>query len=108
MPEPTSTAAAAVTLAAAGASIPVLTFLGVPLGLRADLLIAVTARPGRHEGFQCKPAAGFGGQDVIHPLHADEFVHRHLGCHPAGPSVPETLRSPRARPAGNRNQNVVM
>ncbi len=40
MPEPTSTAAAVVTLAAAGASIPVLTVLGVPLGLRADLLIA--------------------------------------------------------------------
>lgn len=40
MPEPTSTAAAAVTLAAAGASIPVLTAFGVPLGLRADLLIA--------------------------------------------------------------------
>lgn len=40
MPEPTSTAAAAVTLAAASASIPVLTVLGVPLGLRADLLIA--------------------------------------------------------------------
>lgn len=40
MPEPTSTAAAAVTLAAAGASIPMLTAFGVPLGLRADLLIA--------------------------------------------------------------------
>ncbi len=40
MPEPTSTAAAAVTLASAGAAIPVLTVLGVPLGLRADLLIA--------------------------------------------------------------------
>lgn len=40
MPEPTSTAAAAVTLASAAASIPVLTVLGVPLGLRADLLIA--------------------------------------------------------------------
>lgn len=41
MPEPTSTtAAAAATLAAAGVSIPMLTILGVPLGLRADLLIA--------------------------------------------------------------------
>ena len=40
MTEPTSTAAAAVTLAAASASIPVLTILGIPLGLRADLLIA--------------------------------------------------------------------
>lgn len=40
MPEPTSTAAAAVTLAASAASIPVLTILGIPLGLRADLLIA--------------------------------------------------------------------
>lgn len=41
MPEPTSTTAAAVTtLAAAGVSIPMLTAFGVPLGLRADLLIA--------------------------------------------------------------------
>lgn len=41
MPEPTSTTAAALaTLAAAGVSIPMLTAFGVPLGLRADLLIA--------------------------------------------------------------------
>lgn len=41
MPEPTSTtAAAAATMAAAGVSIPMLTAFGVPLGLRADLLIA--------------------------------------------------------------------
>lgn len=41
MPEPTSTTTVAVaTLAAAGASMPVLSFLGMPLGLRADLLIA--------------------------------------------------------------------
>lgn len=41
MPEPTSTTAvAAATMAAAGVSIPVLTAFGVPLGLRADLLIA--------------------------------------------------------------------
>ena len=38
MPEPTSTAAA--TLMAAGVTIPMLTVFGVPLGLRADLLIA--------------------------------------------------------------------
>lgn len=38
MAEPTSTAAA--TLAAATAALPVLTAFGVPLGLRADLLIA--------------------------------------------------------------------
>jgi hypothetical protein len=38
MPEPTSTAA--VTLMAAGVTIPMLTVFGVPLGLRADLLIA--------------------------------------------------------------------
>lgn len=41
MPEPTSTTTAAITtLTAAGVSIPVLTAFGVPLGLRADLLIA--------------------------------------------------------------------
>lgn len=41
MPEPTSaTSAALVTLAAAGVTMPVLTAWGVPLGLRADLLIA--------------------------------------------------------------------
>ena len=41
MPEPTSTtAAAAVTYAAAGLSVPVITAFGVPLGLRADVLIA--------------------------------------------------------------------
>ena len=41
MPEPTSTTAAAVTtLTAAGVSIPMITAFGVPLGLRADLLIA--------------------------------------------------------------------
>lgn len=41
MPEPTSTTTAAVaTLAAAGVSIPMITAFGVPLGLRADVLIA--------------------------------------------------------------------
>jgi hypothetical protein len=41
MPEPTSTtAAAAATYAAAGLSVPVITAFGVPLGLRADVLIA--------------------------------------------------------------------
>ena len=38
MPEPTTTAAA--TLAAATASVPILTAFGIPLGLRADLLVA--------------------------------------------------------------------
>ena len=38
MPEPTSTAAA--TLAAAAATIPMVSAFGVPLGLRVDLLIA--------------------------------------------------------------------
>ena len=38
MPEPTSTAVA--TLVAVGASVPVLTAFGVPLGLRADVLLA--------------------------------------------------------------------
>jgi len=38
MPEPASTAAA--TIAAAAATVPVLTAFGVPLGLRADVLIA--------------------------------------------------------------------
>lgn len=40
MPEPTSTTAAVVTYAAAGISVPMLTAFGVPLGLRADVLIA--------------------------------------------------------------------
>lgn len=41
MPEPTSTTTAAVaTLAAAGVSIPVITAFGMPLGLRADVLVA--------------------------------------------------------------------
>lgn len=39
MPEP-ATAAAGVTLAAGTLTVPVLTAFGVPLGLRADLLIA--------------------------------------------------------------------
>ncbi len=38
MPEPTATATA--TLVAATATVPALTVLGIPLGLRADLLIA--------------------------------------------------------------------
>lgn len=38
MPEPASTTAA--TLAAATAAIPMITLLGIPLGLRADLLVA--------------------------------------------------------------------
>lgn len=38
MPEPTSTAAA--TLSASTAALPLLTAFGIPLGLRADLLIA--------------------------------------------------------------------
>lgn len=40
MPEPTSATAAVATMAAAGVSIPMLTAFGVPLGLRADLLLA--------------------------------------------------------------------
>ncbi|MDP3652413.1 MAG: hypothetical protein Q8R67_12095 [Rhodoferax sp.] len=40
MPEPTSTTVAVATLAAAGASMPMLTLFGVPLGLRTDVLIA--------------------------------------------------------------------
>lgn len=40
MAEPTSTTVAAITLAATGAALPAITILGVPLGLRADLLIA--------------------------------------------------------------------
>jgi hypothetical protein len=42
MPEPTisTTAAAVATYAAAGLSVPVITAFGVPLGLRADVLIA--------------------------------------------------------------------
>lgn len=39
MPEPASAAASA-TLLAAGATVPVLTAFGVPLGLRPDVLIA--------------------------------------------------------------------
>jgi hypothetical protein len=38
MAEPTSTTLA--TLAAAGASLPLITIMGIPLGLRADLLVA--------------------------------------------------------------------
>lgn len=38
MPEPTSTAVS--TLVLAGAAVPVLTAFGVPLGLRADVLLA--------------------------------------------------------------------
>lgn len=40
MPEPTSTAAGVATMAVAAASTSALTAFGVPLGLRADLLIA--------------------------------------------------------------------
>jgi len=40
MPEPTSTCAAGVTYAAAGVCVPMLSAFGVPLGLRADVLIA--------------------------------------------------------------------
>lgn len=41
MPEPTTTTAAAVaTYAAAGLTVPMITAFGVPLGLRADILIA--------------------------------------------------------------------
>jgi hypothetical protein len=40
MPEPTSTTLAVATYAAAGLSVPMLTAFGVPLGLRADVLIA--------------------------------------------------------------------
>lgn len=40
MPEPTSTTVAAVTYAAAGLTVPALTAFGIPLGLRADMLIA--------------------------------------------------------------------
>lgn len=38
MPEPTSTAAA--TIASAMVSVPAITLLGIPLGLRPDLLVA--------------------------------------------------------------------
>lgn len=38
MPEPTTTASA--TLIAASATVPIITAFGVPLGLRADLLVA--------------------------------------------------------------------
>jgi hypothetical protein len=40
MAEPTSTALAAATFVATSVSLPVLTVLGIPLGLRVDLLIA--------------------------------------------------------------------
>ncbi len=40
MPEPTSTTTALVTLAATGITVPMVTAFGVPLGLRADVLIA--------------------------------------------------------------------
>ncbi|WP_310613724.1 hypothetical protein [Limnohabitans sp.] len=40
MAEPTSTTAAVATYAAAGISVPMLTAFGVPLGLRADVLVA--------------------------------------------------------------------
>lgn len=40
MPEPTSTTVAAVTYVAAGLTVPVITAFGIPLGLRADVLIA--------------------------------------------------------------------
>lgn len=40
MPEPTSSTVAAATFVAASGTIPALTAFGVPLGLRADLLIA--------------------------------------------------------------------
>ncbi|OGB26185.1 MAG: hypothetical protein A3I66_00600 [Burkholderiales bacterium RIFCSPLOWO2_02_FULL_57_36] len=40
MPEPTSTTVAVATLAASGLTLPMLTLFGVPLGLRADVLIA--------------------------------------------------------------------
>jgi hypothetical protein len=40
MPEPTSTAAAGATYTAAGLTLPALTAFGIPLGLRADVLIA--------------------------------------------------------------------
>ena len=40
MAEPTSTTVAVSTIAAGGVAIPMLTMFGVPLGLRADLLIA--------------------------------------------------------------------
>jgi hypothetical protein len=40
MPEPTSTAAGVATMAVAAASTSAITAFGVPLGLRADLLIA--------------------------------------------------------------------
>jgi hypothetical protein len=40
MPEPTSTAAGVVTMAAAAAGTSALTAFGVPLGLRIDILIA--------------------------------------------------------------------
>lgn len=40
MPEPTTSAAAVLTVAAGAVSVPMLTVLGIPLGLRADLLVA--------------------------------------------------------------------
>jgi hypothetical protein len=40
MPEPTTTASAAATVATGAAAVPVLTLFGVPLGLQADQLLA--------------------------------------------------------------------
>ena len=40
MPEPTSTTAALATTTAAGLTVPMITAFGIPLGLRADVLIA--------------------------------------------------------------------
>lgn len=40
MPEPTTTAAAAATVAGATLAVPMLTVAGVPLGLRPDVLVA--------------------------------------------------------------------
>ncbi|MES2685496.1 MAG: hypothetical protein V4706_01675 [Pseudomonadota bacterium] len=40
MPEPTSTAAAWVTLAGVNLAVPMVTAFGIPLGLRADVLVA--------------------------------------------------------------------
>jgi hypothetical protein len=40
MPEPTTTALGAATLAATGTTLPVIVLLGVPLGLRVDVLVA--------------------------------------------------------------------
>ena len=40
MADPTSTTAAAITMAATGAALPVISVLGIPLGLRVDFLFA--------------------------------------------------------------------